>query len=627
MGLNESPAGVDAQNSPTPDQEPLRKQIRQIIGGLKSRRPEEFQPALAAAEQMLADEPTMGPTIVALLLATQQEIHPIEGSPYPALNQIYGLLVDKVFDHWLETQQIPEILVWYDEQTDYDGIVFNRHLDSISRRQWPEDTRILIALFSDNPSAVKSALRQVDFQFFYSPSHIGYPNVSFLIALKAILDKRDSLGDAPVDEAQKLLMKGILRNQGFLDYSHQDIKLLVEWYYQQEECQPLDRYPKSVIEDANRLLASEVVTEALLRKDITAVCNQYRDCLSYLWNTFFRHDDIDLFENFEDILFATLVRNRGDWLAPDYVYRSQMGYLPDLRVRPKLSAGKLSILWLPDPSLHYRRWEETTLTADTIDIRFKDYFDWDMWGYRTWEYIEGWVVAAPDQPELEQKAVLIKAQQANIIYDQSCVVDIPAYTIETVLDMPLPRSQLPVFYHYSESEKLIGTDVTAACERYRECARHLWQTYFRQSENRASSFDEIDRELFATMVLSQIDRAADSPVPGVTPIPYLRVVPNIDHSRNQEPFAVIYLHRVPGVRFGEWREIQLGPNTTELWFKGYWDPDVDQAGHWSPDDTSHRTWRYIRARIARAPDQPEFVGEDVIVEPSQVRIKFNPDWS
>lgn len=630
MGLNESHAGADAQNSPAPDAAALRKQAEGTVAGLKSNHAEEFQPALAAAEQLLVDEPAMGPATVALLLAVQREIDSVEGSPYPALNQGYRLLLDKVFDHWQETQQIPEILAWYDEQTDYDGIVFNRLLDSGSRHHWAEDSRILIALFSDDPAAVKHALREVDDQFFYSPSHIGYPNVSFLIALKVILDKRDGLGDELVGQARELLMEGILRNQGFLDYNHQDVKLLVDWYYQQEDCQPLKRYPKPVVGDANRSLASEAVTEALLRKDITDVCNEYRDCLSYLWNTFFRHDDkgADLFQNLEEMLFAALVRNRGVWLTPDYVLRGQLGYLPDLRIRPKLTADTLSILWLPDPSLHYRRWEKTNLTADTIDIRFKDYFDWDNWGYRTWEYIEGWVVGAPDQPELEHKAVLIEARQADIIHDQSRVVDIPENSIETVLSLPLPRSRIPLFYHYSQIEDLAGTDVTTVCDRYRECARHLWHGYFRQPAGRAFAFDEVNRELFSAMVLSRVGRAADSPIPGVTPIPYLRVVPGAEQPPDRQTFSV---YRWPDTHFTakprDWQVMQLSFDTSELWFKGYWDQDIDQYDRQDWGFTQYRSWKYIRARVARAPDEPQLVGKDVMIEPSLVSIVFNPDWS
>lgn len=618
MEFSETVSGTDTQNLANSEQTAFRKQVESIIGGLKSTRPEAFQPALVAAKQMLADEPAMGPATVALLLAAQQEIHPVEGSPYPALNQVFGLLLDAVFDHSEDTLQIPEILAWYDEQAAYDGVVLNRHLDRVSQHRWAEDTRILIALFSDNPSAVKQALRKVEDQFF--STQVDDLNFSFLIALKAMLDRRDSLGHVLVDEARKLLMEGIWRKQGFLNLDREDVKLLVDWYYQQEDCQPLKGYGQQVRADANRSLSSEAVTEALLRKDITDVCNQYRDCLSYLWNTFFcyEEDSLDLFENFQGMLFAALVRNRNGWLAPDYVQRGQLGYLPDLRVRLKLSAGPLSIMWVPDPRPQYRRFETMNITADTIDIRFKGYFDWYIWGYRTWEYIEGWVVGAPDQPELEQKQVLIEVGQADIIYDQSRLVDIPDYSIDTVLSMPMSRSRLPVFYHFPQTEELIGTDVTDACDQYRECARHLWQIYFRRPENRAFSFDEIDRELFATMVLSQVGRVADSPIPGVTPIPYLRVVPDTDNYPSEETFAVSRLPQTPGTTHpDDMQVIQLSSNTAELWFKGYWDYDT----------TQYRTWKYIQARVARAPDQPEIVGEDIVTDFFAFRIIFNPDWS
>ena len=99
----------------------------------------------------------------------------------------------------------------------------------------------------DNQSHIR--LKKVDVQFFYT--QVEDLNVSFLIALKAMLDRRDSLGDALIDEARKLLMDGIFYNQGFLAYNDQDVKLLVEWYYQQQGCQPFKRYANSVIKDAS----------------------------------------------------------------------------------------------------------------------------------------------------------------------------------------------------------------------------------------------------------------------------------------------------------------------------------------------------------------------------------------
>jgi len=74
-------------------------QILAIIAELKSDRAETTEPALTTAQQLLDEAQTFGSVQVALLLAIQKEIDPIKGSPYPALNQVYQWLVDKVFEN------------------------------------------------------------------------------------------------------------------------------------------------------------------------------------------------------------------------------------------------------------------------------------------------------------------------------------------------------------------------------------------------------------------------------------------------------------------------------------------------------------------------------------------------
>lgn len=216
------------------------EQILTIIAGLKSDRDEATGPALVAAQRLLGEAQTFGSVQVALLLAIQQEIDPIKGSPYPALNQVYQWLVDKVFDNLDDTLKMPEVLAWYIEQANYDGLVFAKIVETANEQYRARITPIVTALRSNDPQTVQQGLAEAQ-QFFDLPTYIGCSHSVLFLALKDILDREANLGEALVAQARQLLLTKLRYNWGFLNFDDVEISKLADWYRQQDDGQLLDR--------------------------------------------------------------------------------------------------------------------------------------------------------------------------------------------------------------------------------------------------------------------------------------------------------------------------------------------------------------------------------------------------
>src|ERR1700737_846778 len=56
-------------------------------------------------------------------------------------------------------------------------------------------------------------------------------------------------------------------------------------------------------------------------------------------------------------------------------------------------------------------------------------------------------------------------------------------------------------------------DITRYVMQYRECARHVWNTYFLDIDLGSTFFNEVDRALFDGLVLSEFNETVPYPSP------------------------------------------------------------------------------------------------------------------
>lgn len=128
------------------------------------------------------------------------------------------------------------------------------------------------------------------------------------------------------------------------------------------------------------------------------------------------------------------------------------------------------------------------------------------------------------------------------------------------------------------------TELNLNMNRYRECARHVWNTYFRGQSNSEDLFLNVEYELFYALVLAPSGLEGEHKSPFDVPLPFLRVVPNpslrvlsVMIAPPGGPDSNVY-----------WKEVELEPGDLELRFIDFFD--------WAnPDD--FRDYQYVRARI------------------------------
>ncbi len=152
-------------------------------------------------------------------------------------------------------------------------------------------------------------------------------------------------------------------------------------------------------------------------------------------------------------------------------------------------------------------------------------------------------------------------------------------------------------------------DITSLMQTYRECIRHLWNTYFRILEDGDRLFLDVEDELFYSMVVWQIGQATHQKCFHGKPLPYLQVIP----ITAPKGIPALWARGEDGGRIWNWAEIQVITNDIELRFIDYF--DWEQRGY--------RDWQYYQARIITYPTLPELQGADMLVEVGYAKVFFN----
>lgn len=144
-------------------------------------------------------------------------------------------------------------------------------------------------------------------------------------------------------------------------------------------------------------------------------------------------------------------------------------------------------------------------------------------------------------------------------------------------------------------------EITDLLETYRECARHLWNVYFRENNapEREHLYEEIRKRLFGALVLVHID----DPAGGANPT--LKVVPIA---------AVPILIRRPS-EDGNWywdqeQDLQVEAGEIQLLFSDYYD-------YWQ---YASRDFRFYLCKILSFPKHSEYEGRDALIEVGHAKV-------
>jgi hypothetical protein len=161
-------------------------------------------------------------------------------------------------------------------------------------------------------------------------------------------------------------------------------------------------------------------------------------------------------------------------------------------------------------------------------------------------------------------------------------------------------------------------DITINITRFREAARHLWNTYFMERAERDTDWDLRDQfsnvyvDLFNVLVKYDLPESA----------------PSISHLWNGEN-KVLSEYHVKGKN----KEVVVMINRT-IPATGYWDHPIRQVkseetdfrllSFFDFDELGFRDIHYLRVRIVTSPNK-EIIGRDALIEVDSCNVTFKKD--
>jgi len=154
-------------------------------------------------------------------------------------------------------------------------------------------------------------------------------------------------------------------------------------------------------------------------------------------------------------------------------------------------------------------------------------------------------------------------------------------------------------------------DVTSTFENYRECARHIRNSYFSTRESKdwdvVEDFDEVDRVLFQRLVLYRLADNYDSALERAVPENCLLIVPS-----SQRMPLMISREKKGG--YWDYPLDCIESGDAQIAFREYF--DWDQHGLID--------FRYYRGLILSSAKHPEITGHEVLIETIYGRILYAP---
>lgn len=163
-----------------------------------------------------------------------------------------------------------------------------------------------------------------------------------------------------------------------------------------------------------------------MKKDVTKFMNRYCECARHLWNTYFLEhispqNQWDISDEFDEIctrLFSSLVLHQIGCIAHKKSHRYEQFPEPllCLSVVPSGEAGVPISINREVKASGYWDYPIECITPSDVDLRFIDFFDFDVVGYRDFEYYRVRVVGSPEYPDILGRDALIKTHYANVFF-------------------------------------------------------------------------------------------------------------------------------------------------------------------------------------------------------------------
>ncbi len=149
-------------------------------------------------------------------------------------------------------------------------------------------------------------------------------------------------------------------------------------------------------------------------------------------------------------------------------------------------------------------------------------------------------------------------------------------------------------------------DCTDCFMAYRECVRHVWNTYYRVCPEGESDFIFIERQMLHDLLFSRVENREFKAGPGGY---YDELVVTFDRAPKGTSILVLDRDVSPGMN--TWKSATIDAEL-DLRYIGMFD-------FWWPPHGG-RDFRFVRARVLGAKERPEIVGTDVLIESLDIRI-------
>jgi hypothetical protein len=155
----------------------------------------------------------------------------------------------------------------------------------------------------------------------------------------------------------------------------------------------------------------------------------------------------------------------------------------------------------------------------------------------------------------------------------------------------------------------MGRDVTSLFQTYRECARHVRNTYFSTVNtgdwDTVESFDEINAVLFKQMVLYRLEPTYAPRLDSVVEDNKILILPN-------SLCMPVMIGRDKSGGYWDHPVEKLEPGVAKVAFKRYFD--------W--DDHDVIDFRYFRGLILESSQYPGIVGHEVLIETIYGKLEY-----
>jgi len=142
------------------------------------------------------------------------------------------------------------------------------------------------------------------------------------------------------------------------------------------------------------------------------------------------------------------------------------------------------------------------------------------------------------------------------------------------------------------------SDITEITNKYRETARHLWNSVFQFLDDGKKGFVGVEEALFISLVLNQAEPYIDKDEIEAEYVSSIEVLPEFG------PKGTTVMYAFQSGNSWNWKEIQLSNRLIKLKLIHFFD--------WK--EYEYREFQYARVRVIECTEHADIVGSDMLVE-------------